>query len=109
MDRSDVINLCSIVQEQDDYGIWNETVTKTQVMCQVASVTQKEFFEAGRSGLNPAYKFTMFFADYNNEPIIEYNGDTYAVYRTYLTRNDKIELYVERKGGTNTVTVEPDE
>lgn len=65
------------------------------------SISQNEFFEGGRNGLNPSFKFTMFYADYNNEPMVEYNGDSYAVYRTYLTRTDKIELYVERKGGTN--------
>ena len=36
-----------------------------------------------------------------DEEIVEYNGKTYSVYRTYLKRSDQIELYVERKGGTN--------
>lgn len=44
---------------------------------------------------------TMFVGDYNGEKLVEYNGETYAVYRTYLAKNDTIELYVERKGGTN--------
>jgi hypothetical protein len=52
--------------------------------------------------LNPEFKFTMFFGDYSVESIVEYQGKTYAVYRTYLRRTDIIELYVERKGGTNT-------
>jgi hypothetical protein len=67
----------------------------------VGSITQSEFYEGGRNGLNPEYRFTVFFADYEDETIIEYKGKRYAVYRTYLTRNDKLELYVERKGGTN--------
>lgn len=101
MDRSDVINLIGITQEQDEYGQWIDTPTSKQVYCQVESVGQREFFEAGRNGLNPQFKFTMFEGDYNNEPIVEYKGNRYAVYRTYLTKTDKIELYVERKGGTN--------
>ena len=101
MDRSAVINLINVTRAQDDYGVWKSTEVKTQVYCQVGSISQSEFFEAGRNGLNPEYKFTLFFADYNNEPIIEYEGERYAVYRTYLGRNDKLELYVERKGGTN--------
>ena len=101
MDRSAVISLISIVRTQDQYGVWRPTTSSRDVFCQVDSVTQREFFEAGRNGLNPEYKFTMFAGDYNNETIIEYNGEQYAVYRTYLTRTDKLELYVERKGGTN--------
>ena len=101
MDRSDVINLIGVTREQDDYGVWRSATTSRQAFCQVDSVTQREFFEAGRNGLNPEFKFTLFFGDYQNEPIVEYKGNQYAVYRTYLTRNDTIELYVERKGGTN--------
>lgn len=101
MDRSDVINLISITQQQDEYGQWVDTPTSKQVFCQVESVGQREFFEAGRNGLNPQYKFTLFGGDYNNEPLVEYKGNQYSVYRTYLTKSDKMELYVERKGGTN--------
>lgn len=102
MDRSDVINLISESRTQDDYGRWIATKTSKQVMCQVDSITRAEFFEGGRNGLNPEFKFTMFFSDYSGESIVEYQGKTYAVYRTYLRRTDIIELYVERKGGTNT-------
>lgn len=102
MDRSDVINLISESRTQDDYGRWIATKTSKQVMCQVDSITRAEFFEGGRNGLNPEFKFTMFNGDYSGETIVEYQGKTYSVYRTYLRRTDIIELYVERKGGTNT-------
>jgi len=102
MDRSGVINLISVERQQDIYGIWREMPTSRQVYCQVDSITQREFFEAGRNGLNPEFKFTIFFGDYHDEPIVEYEGKQYSVYRTYYGRNDNLELYVERKGGTNT-------
>lgn len=101
MDRSDIINLLEVIKTQDDYGRWIEAVQKKQVFCQVQSISQSEFFEAGRNGLNPSFKFVIFFGDYNNEPMIEYKDETYSIYRTYLTRNDNLELYCERKGGTN--------
>lgn len=101
MDRSDVIELVTVTRTQDEYGIWRTSETTKKVFCQVDSVTQSEFFEAGRNGLNPEFRFTVFFGDYSNEPIVIYKGNRYAVYRTYLTRNDRLELYVERKGGTN--------
>lgn len=101
MDRSDVINLVSVTKTQDEYGRWIETPTAKEVMCQVESVSRNEFFEAGRNGLNPSFVFTVFFDDYHGESIVEYKGESYSVYRTYLRKNDKLELYVERKGGTN--------
>ena len=101
MDRSDVIKLIATTRTQDEYGRWIATPSVKEVYCQVESVSAAEFFEGGRNGLNPEYRFTMFFGDYSGEPIVEYNGNTYSVYRTYLRKTDTIELYVERKGGTN--------
>lgn len=101
MDRSAVITLISVTRTQDDYGVWRDQETTTDVFCQVDSITQSEFFEAGRNGLNPEYRFRLFFGDYNNQEIVAYNNQRYSVYRTYLRRDDTIELYVERKGGTN--------
>lgn len=101
MDRSEVVTLLSVTKTQDDYGVWRETETGRDVFCQVDSVTRSEFFEGGRAGLNPEYRMTMFFGDYNDEKTLLYRGKAYAVYRTYIGRNDTIELYVERKGGTN--------
>lgn len=101
MDRSDVIELVTLTRTQDAYGIWRATESSKQIFCQVDSVSQSEFFEAGRNGLNPEYRFTVFFGDYADEPIVIYKGNRYSVYRTYLRRDDRLELYVERKGGTN--------
>ena len=101
MDRSDVIKLIGITYTKDDYGVPRSTPKATEVMCQVDSVTRAEFYEAGRNGLNPEFRFTMFYGDYSGESVVEYKGETYSVYRTYLRKTDIIELYVERKGGTN--------
>lgn len=101
MDRSDVLTLLSVTKTQNQYGVWEKTITERQVFCQVDSVTRAEFFEAGRNGLNPEFRFIVFAADYNGEESCVYKGRPYGIYRTYLARNDEIELYVERKGGTN--------
>lgn len=128
MDRSNVITLLSADKAQDENGVWRDvvqylttdtgeniiteegkkilildgiTVRVKTVFCNVDSVSRNEFFEAGRNGLNPEFVFTMFFGDYEGEHTLIYNGLAYAVYRTYRGRNDTIELYVQRKGGTN--------
>ena len=101
MDRSTVIELVGSTLTQDDYGVWVQTTTTRQVFARIDSVTRAEFFEGGRNGLNPEIKFTMFFGDYDGEDTVVYNGLQYAVYRTYQGLNDIVELYCERKGGTN--------
>lgn len=101
MDRSTPIKLLATQKSQNDYGVWEETQTSRDVFCQVESVTRAEFFEGGRNGLNPEFRMSMFSGDYNGERLLMYNGNTYSIYRTFIAKNDIIELYVERKGGTN--------
>lgn len=101
MDRSNVVKLVGVTQAQDEFGVWRATPTEREVFCDVESVTRAEFFDAGRNGLNPEYRVTMFFGDYAGEDTVILNGKAYGVYRTYHARTDAIELYVERKGGVN--------
>ena len=104
MDRSDVITLISETYTNNQYGVPVPTITRQDVFCQVDSVTRSEFYEGGRNGLNPEYRFTMFGPDYSDQKTVEYKGKAYGIYRTYIGRNDTIELYAERKGGTNGIT-----
>lgn len=93
---------------QDQYGIVQTSLTEKKVYCQVTSVSASEWFDGGRNGLNPEYRMTMFKYDYSGENIVKYNDVLYTVYRTYETRNDFIELYVERREG-NIEVPEPEE
>ena len=101
MDRSEVLTLIKEGFIQDDYGVPRPTEAARDVFCSVESVTRSEFFEGGRNGLNPEFRFTLFFVDYEGEQTVEYKGKRYGVYRTYYGKTDTVELYVERKGGTN--------
>ena len=98
MDRSDIINLYADSISYNEYGVAVKTRTAREVFCKVDSVTRSEFFEAGKQGLNPEFRITMFFGDYNGESVIGYKGRMYSVYRTYQAKTDIIELYVERQG-----------
>ena len=95
-----VIKLISQQRTQDSRGVWRTEETYRQVYCNVNSISLTEFTEAGRNGLNPQYRFIVFHADYEGETICEYEGLRYSIYRTYR-RGDDLELYVERKGGSN--------
>ena len=101
MDRSTVITLIAETKTQDAYGVWRTSETRREAYAQVDSVTRDEYFEGGRNGLNPEFRFTLFAGDYDCERTVEYDGKRYGVYRTYFARTDTIELYVERKGGVN--------
>ena len=101
MDRSSVITLIKETWTEDSYGVLQPQETRKDVFCDVESVIGTEVAEFGRNGINPEYRFTMFQYDYDGERIVKYNGDRFSVYRTYIARNDSVELYCERRGGTS--------
>lgn len=95
---ADIITLLKKSITTDAYG--NEEVSEAEktVFCEVDSISQSEFFAAADTELNPEYRFTVFFGDYNGEDVCKYNGTRYAIYRTYRA-GDYMELYAERKIG----------
>lgn len=99
----DVLTLLRYTVEKDAYGVPQKgTPQEVPVYCKAESVTRSEFFNGGRSGLNPELRFTIFAGDYFGETECTYRGKGYSIYRTYhVPGTDYIELYVERKGGTN--------
>ena len=93
----------------NDYGVYERTETENKVFVNVSSVSASEWFEGGRNGLNPQFRFTMFSHDYNGEKIIKYNGRQYTIYRTYFRKVDEIELYTELKKGNEPDLTESEE
>ena len=109
MDRSDIIYLVEYNQEKDSLGIWHKNTIKNKVFCQVVSVNQTEWYEGSRKGLNPQYRFTVFRYDYKGQERVEYNGEIYTIYRTYVDRNETIDLYTELKKGVPSREPSPDD
>lgn len=97
-----VIKLITETYTKDDSGVPRKTEAAAEVFAQKKSVIRSEFFGGGRNGLNPECEFDVFKGDYDGQRTIEYEGKRYGVYRTFEPDDsDYIELYVERKGGTN--------
>ena len=96
---TDVLTLIAQAYTQNKYGIEETTETKRTVFCEVDSVSQTEFFSAADTEINPEYRFTVFFGDYEGETIAEYKDNRYSIYRTFRNGDD-LELYAERKVGT---------
>lgn len=97
------IKLIGPTRQRDANGIWHTTQeSESEAFAQVSSVDRGEFFAAGKQGLRPEFRFTVFIGDYHEESTCEYNGNRYAIYRTYhIPGTDYIELYVQRKVGVN--------
>lgn len=99
MDRSYPIYLISEIQQENEYGVLVPIQSKRLAYANVTSVSQSEFFEGGRAGLNPEFRMTMFAFDYAGENTLEYMGRVFDIYRTYSGSDDMVELYVQRKQG----------
>jgi len=96
MMRADVIGL--ITENRTGHGV-HEAVTDTErtVMCTVESVRRSEYYDALNAGVRPEYVFKLALAaDYQNERLVKFHGQKFRVVRTYLTRDDGIEITVER-------------
>lgn len=99
MDRSDVAYLVHEDWIPDEFGVPHAIESESMIYVQVTSVTSSEWFEGGRNGLNPELRFITNRFDYSGEEVIRYNGKYYRIYRTYIARDDTIELYCERRKG----------
>lgn len=99
MDQTVSIQLVKELITYDEIKQPVKTYERREVYAQLRGIARAEWFEAGRNGMNPDTTFIMSALDYQGETIIEWNGVRYGVYRTYVGRNERIELYCEKKGG----------
>ena len=104
--RQTPIYLVTKTYTENIYGVLEPSETKRQVYADVKSVSQSEWFEGGRNGLNPELRFDVFAPDYQGEDVLIHNGVYYAIYRTYLERNYIVELYAEKRKGTDYARIE---
>ena len=108
MDRSVAFYLVAKTVEQDDFGQFIEETTNRLCYGQIGSVSMTEFYSAGQNGFKPEYRITMFGPDYEGEDELILDGVAYFIYRTDRPRNDTVELYLERRAGTNGGTEDSD-
>ena len=99
MNKSEVAYLVTETYSQNEYGVQEKQETKRKIYVSVTSVNGQEWFEGGRNGLNPQYRFNMYSFEYLAERLIEYKGKTYTIYRTYQRNIDEIDLYTELRKG----------
>ena len=88
---------------KDAEGVWRDgSPTTREVFARMDSVGRSEFFAGGQSGFRPEMRFTVFPAEYQGEPTLTWNGEAYAIYRTFQKPGtDDLELYVKREVGVH--------
>ena len=59
---------------QNAYGVQVPITEERKIFARVTSVTSAEWFEGGRNGLNPEFRFLIFAPEYNGEQILKYNN-----------------------------------
>ena len=70
--------------------------TSRTVYCRLASIGMKEFYEAQAVDFYPEVKFILAdYLDYDNEQLVEYDGQRYRVLRTYRA-GQELEIIVVR-------------
>lgn len=94
-----MITLISSNYESDMIGQMIPKENVRDVFGHISSVSSSEWRDAGQMGLKAEYRVTMFVHDYQGEEIVALSGIRYGVYRTYLGKNETIELYLEKKAG----------
>ena len=98
----DTLHLISRTYTVDELGQKIPQESAREVFARMESVSQSEFFEAGRIGLRPSYKAILSTSfDYDDEEVAAYNGKRYAIYRTYETPSGQMELYLQRETGVS--------
>lgn len=83
----------------NEIGVKVETVTRKTVIGNASSVSAQEFFRAGEQGLKPEVVIKLWQADYSGEEKLEYSGKQYSIYRNYMSKDGRVELYCQKDVG----------
>lgn len=108
MMRAGIATLISVSPEAEGVGIDPAESTR-DVYCTARSIGMKEAYQAMATGLNPEIKIVLAHDfEYQDEPLLEYEGRRYKIIRTYITEADGIELTCQRVTGNARQIPEPE-
>ena len=97
----DVLTLISQQYAIDDFGVQQIVGEEShEIFCRVKSINRAEFFQAMKAGFHAQIAFAVSPIDYHGEPIVEFHGKRYEIYRCFLSSADVMELYGKEKEGT---------
>ena len=95
MRHSQIIKLINVIVTEDAIGNQIASTTERTVYANEFYVNQSEFYNASVAGLKPEKQFELYSYEYQGEPKLKHDTDTYNIIRTEK-RGDKIRLTCER-------------
>lgn len=81
------LTLILTTQTENDMGDVIDTQERTDILCEVESVTRNEFYNAAKVDMQPEMVFVINRYDYSGESEVEYEGQLYDVIRSYKPNN----------------------
>lgn len=100
MDNLKKVKLIKRAQLVDSLGEVTYSETSREVYGSVTSSSQSEWFTAHRDDINSVAQLVIYSFEYQGETVVEMDGERLSVYRTFKRSIDKLELYLEKKAGT---------
>ena len=95
MRHNQIIKLINVTVTEDSIGNQVALATERTVYANEFYVNQSEFYNASVAGLKPEKQFELYSYEYQGEPKLKHDTDTYNIIRTEK-RGDKIRLTCER-------------
>lgn len=96
---SEITLIGRTVYTTDTLGQRTGIETNTNVIAEVTDITQSEFLAAGQLGLKPSRRFRIWEDEYTGQRTLIFNGVRFSVYRSYLAKDGRVELYCEERAG----------
>lgn len=90
---NDIIYLISVLACSDEIGNQLEDGNERMTYCELANITQNEFYNARQRDLKIKYCVEVNTFDYYGEVYAKYRNEKYTIVRTY-SKGDKTELYL---------------
>lgn len=91
------LTLIKQIETEDELGNQIYEEKPTTVLCKFKSIGRNEFYSASTAGLKPEKVFVIHGYEYNQESLVEFEGERYSVVRTYTNDFEEIELVCGRK------------
>lgn len=97
---NEVVKITKSEFVQNEYGDTFDNAdwdNAKEIFCEIASISQSEFYAAVQSGFKPTLKVKIAdYYDYDNEDLLLYNSEEYNIIRTYRN-GTSIELTAESR------------
>jgi SPP1 family predicted phage head-tail adaptor len=93
---TDVVNLVTVVNGENEIGDPINVETPREVYANKKSIRQSEFYQAAATGLKPEIMFEIRSIEYADEKILEFENKSYTIIRTFSKNGEILELSCAR-------------